>query len=97
MNQGKLLCSVQVIKGDQEINLGEFPMLPNEEIGGHWFDYFALAEDLVNRGLIEDEDEAAKICDYIERQYNEDAKTDGRCRTADGTVSVRFRITPAAA
>lgn len=28
INQGKHLCSVQVIKEDQETSLGEFPMLP---------------------------------------------------------------------
>lgn len=93
----KMLCSVLIIKSGQEVNLGEFPMLPNGEIGGHWFDYFALAEDLVNRGLTEDGDEATRICEYIERKYNEDSRTEGYYLSSDGTVTVMFSIVPAAA
>lgn len=97
MTENKLLCSVEVVKGNQHTNLGEFTMLPNKEIGGHWFDYFELAEDLVNRGIIQDEDEAARVCEYIERQYNEDHRTEGFFLSADGTVKVKFSIVPAAA
>lgn len=95
MESREKVCTVTAEIAGTSHSLGDFPMFLSD--GGYFFDYYALAEELVTRGLIEDEGEAARVCDYIERQYNEDARTEGTYLSADGTVVVRFRIEPATA
>lgn len=86
----KMMCSVSVVVAGVTHSLGDFPMLPSD--GGAYFDYYALAEDLVNMNFMDDEDEATAICEHIERVYNEDGKTEGTYVSADGIVTVAFTI-----
>jgi hypothetical protein len=95
-----LICFVTVEKDGTSYDLGSFPMLERAEgklVGGimnpgHFFDYFALAEDLINNGLLEDATEASLVCESIESARNEGNAWEGKYE--EGGVIITYFMEP---
>jgi len=108
MNIAKLSCIVKVSREGEVIDLGAFKMLENpntvmvakEWVSGYFFDYYALAEELINRQIIvnrrilEEERAASMVCEYIEYHLNEGGTWDGEYSLDDSGVTLSYTIEP---
>lgn len=68
-------------------------MIGGKMVTGTFFDYYALAEDLVNGRILEDEDEASIVCEYVESQVNEAGEWEGEYTSEEGVV-ITYMIEP---
>lgn len=96
-----LICKVKATKAGIETDLGSFPMLDDKKVAFgkvlpvFFFDYYALAEELANRQIMEDEIEASLACETIEYSLNEGGEWSGDFESVSG-VRISFVIEPVA-
>ncbi len=94
-----LSCVIKVAKNGVETALGVFRMFEDKTVTTgnpsqiFSFDYQALAEELVNRKIMDDETEASLACETIEYSLNEGGEWAGEFESESG-VKVSFVIEP---